>query len=136
MAIEVSLYPDSDLSVGVVVKTITGKDLEEAITLFEPLTNKMLWLFQKVDASLLEPEKLINLARLVRSREDQRPEGKTCLLFRSDLGVGLGRMYQTHTQLEDSPVEYRVCRTIEEAAAWLELSLDPFIPASYREQTA
>ena len=53
------------------------------------------------------------------------PEGvrpKTAIVAPTDAAFGLARMYQTYRGLEAPRKDYLVCRTIEEARAWLGLS--------------
>ena len=48
-----------------------------------------------------------------------RKEGKTAIVGPKEIDYGLGRMYQTFSELEGLPYEYMVFKELEEAKDWL-----------------
>ena len=41
------------------------------------------------------------------------------MVFKSDTGYGLSRMYQAYADIEDIPIEYRAFHSFDDAMNWL-----------------
>jgi hypothetical protein len=79
-----------------------------------------------VDMSAIEqivapsPQQIAQLARISAEMDDPRRRSKFAVVAPQDLAYGLGRMYQTHRNLEShSTKEVRVFRTLSEALEYL-----------------
>ena len=107
------------------IQTITGEatfdEIARAIkTYYEGVVTKfVLWdssqaLFDKVKASEVEA-----LAAVAKRYSSCRQGGKTALVFSSDLGFGIGRMFDTHHEILASKISHASFRSREEAFKWL-----------------
>jgi hypothetical protein len=111
-----------DLTVYTVSGEFTAEQVSETIREFyagDP-TSSVLWdftaaSFEKISATVPQ-----QMAGETRVHSEVRIEGgKTALVFGSDVGYGLGRMFETFQDLQNAPVEYQTFRSLDEAHAWL-----------------
>ena len=86
-------------------------------------TRLELYDFRGVTTSRLTGEEIRTLAMVGASKNMERlPGSKTALVASSNAEYGLSRMYQLLGEFEGVSWDIEVCRTIEEAYAWLGLS--------------
>jgi hypothetical protein len=84
------------------------------------VTEKFLWDFSVADLSDITSLNLRQIINFVGKNAGARAVGKTAFVVASELGYGLGRMYELLSKIDDHPVSYNVFRNIDEAMAWLE----------------
>lgn len=83
-------------------------------------TYRVLWDFTAASFENIAstvPQQMAGVAR--QHSEVQVEGGMTALVFDSDVGFGLGRMFETFQDLQNAPVEYRTFRSRDDALAWL-----------------
>jgi hypothetical protein len=70
----------------------------------------------------ITPDHVINLCKYAKSRAngEGRVNGKTALVGSSDLQFGIGRMFETYSEMEESSIKVSVFRSMEKALCWLE----------------
>lgn len=70
----------------------------------------------------ITPDHVINLCKYAKSRANGsgRVNGKTALVGSSDLQFGIGRMFETYSEIEESSIKVSVFRSMEKALSWLE----------------
>ena len=85
-------------------------------------TEHLLLDFRKSSLDSITPEHLGNLCRYATSRAngEGRVNGKTALVGSKDLKFGIGRMFETYSEMEGSAVKVSVFRSMEKALSWLE----------------
>ena len=83
------------------------------------VTELILWDFSKADISKITNEEFQKIANEVKKVSNTRAGGKTALVFSQDIGFGLGRMYETFSDISNMPFGYRSFRSISEAKHWL-----------------
>ncbi len=120
--IESSLDSTRDLTMYTVNGEFTAEQVSETIREYyagNP-THRVIWdftaaSFEKIAATV--PQQMADVAR---QHSEVRVEGaKTALVFGSDAGFGLGRMFETFQELQNAPVAYRSFRSRDEALDWL-----------------
>lgn len=114
------------LTVRTVTGTITSAELLAAIQSFcaGPATPLLLWDVRAADLSALAADDVRLIARTVSGPAGSRAGGKTALVFASDLGYGLGRMFDSYVDAGGPDVEYRSYRSLPEALTWLGVPAD------------
>lgn len=84
-------------------------------------TLNTLWDFSSADISSFDADQIRRVIFHSKQYLERRAGGKTAYVVSSDFGFAIGRMYDTFTELEESPVLYRVFRDSKEAIEWLEV---------------
>ncbi len=79
-------------------------------------TSRILWNFLRADLRLLTHADIVEFAAINAKYVDLRVGGKTAMVFASDLGYGIGRMYE---QYHDERIEHRSFRDLKEAMDWI-----------------
>lgn len=79
-----------------------------------------LWDLRRCSMIHLQPEELRRIADAVRAASGRRQEGHTVFIATEDADFGMLRMYTAYAEMEGVPATYHVCRTMEEAVAWLQ----------------
>jgi len=67
----------------------------------------------------LKADELRRIADAVRSHSAERRGSRTVFVRDDDAGYGMLRMYTAYAEMEGVPANYFVCRTMDEALAWL-----------------
>lgn len=78
---------------------------------------------REVEASDVTTEAIRQVAGAFRSQDKTHYETRVALVAASDLGFGLGRMYQAFR--DDAPIHLQVFRELEKALAWLGIERVP-----------
>ena len=83
------------------------------------VTALILWDFSEADIGDVPMDHLKELAVAARRKADVRRGGKSALVFSRDVDFGLGRMFETLSEIEKTPVLYNSFRDISKAISWL-----------------
>jgi len=112
---------NEDLTIVIVTGVLEADRVVNEIERFyssEPTIN-VLWDLSGSRFDEITQDDVQRIATTSRKLASRRERGKTALVFSADLGFGLGRMFGTLQEVEDSPVQHRSFRSLEEAMAWL-----------------
>jgi hypothetical protein len=82
-------------------------------------TVDVLWDLSMAGFEKISSADVRRIAQVTRRHAEKRELGKTALVFSAEEGYGLGRMFGILQDVEDSPVQYRSFRSMDEADAWL-----------------
>lgn len=110
-----------NLTLNIVSGSFSADDVIAALDRFysgEP-TPHVLWDFSNADFDEITSDDVRRMSEFSRMHEAKRAHGKTALVFSADVGYGLGRMFGTLQEVDESPVQHRSFRTMEEAMVWL-----------------
>jgi len=83
------------------------------------ITKNTLWDFTKADMSKITTGEYRDIANVAAKFAHLREGGKAALVLPKDLSYGLGRMFETFSEIENIPYEIRSFRGIDEAREWL-----------------
>ena len=125
--VETQVDRERDLTTYTVSGDFTAEQIGQAIRDFydgQP-TTRVLWDFTAAtfdNISAHVPQQMAGASQ--QHIEGRKHGGKTALVFSSDVGYGLGRMFETFRGLQDSHVAYSTFRSREKALQWLETDLD------------
>jgi hypothetical protein len=125
--IETHIDRENDLTVYSVSGGFTAEQVGQAIEDFyagEP-TIRVLWDFTEAtfeNISATVPQQMAGASR--QHAGERQSGGKTAMVFTTDVGYGLGRMFESMRISQESHVAYRTFRSREEAMLWLESDLD------------
>jgi len=114
-----------DIDRQLTIHTITGEVLSDEIshkikTYCESgPTEFVLWDFSKAALSKTTLSQVDIFIALTKRYSNLRKRGKTALVFSSDLGFGLGRVFDIHLDLLGSNIPYMTFRSKELALKWL-----------------
>lgn len=119
--IETVIEYELDLTTHVVSGSILTSELIDKITEYYTATptNLLLWDFSLATFRNIKSTEVEVLSNISRQFSHLRKDGKTALLFASDEGFGLGRMYDSHKELDDAGYQYMSFRTKRETLRWL-----------------
>ncbi len=121
---------DQDLMIRVVTGEVSVAELIAALDQYyrKPggdFARLMLWDFREATLNSIETSDLRQITEVSAQYSFLRPDGKTALVVSSELGFGLGRMYDIGHDIKNSNVSRRVFRSMPEALSWLGVSLAP-----------
>ncbi len=120
--IETQLDRERDITIFTVQGDFTAQQASEVIAVFydgEPTTH-VLWDFSDAtfgNISAGVPQQIAGVAQ--QHTDMSRPGGKTALVFTTDIGFGLGRMFGTFRELQGAATQYRTFRSRDDAERWL-----------------
>jgi hypothetical protein len=120
-----SINTTIDDSLQFTIHTIKGKvSPEEIIDKIKTYskngpTELVLWDFSKADLSNIKFEHVETCISLASQYLNHRNSGKTALVFSSDVGYGLGRIFETRIDIIDSKIPYMTFRNKKDALKWL-----------------
>ena len=83
------------------------------------ITQFILWDFTEANITKIPLKEFKIIAHEVKTRSCAMMGGKTALVFRGDVGYGIGRMFEAFTEFEGVKSEYRSFRNTREAKEWL-----------------
>jgi hypothetical protein len=116
-----------DAAAGVIIHTVVGDlgidDVQQAFALRSSHPDYhpemcVLWDLSQANASRISTDEIRRLAQRNKSRVKKTGIGyKVAFVAPRDIEYGLSRMYEMFS--DETPVENRVFRTIEEARLWL-----------------
>ncbi len=124
--IEVEVDLERDITIITVTGAVTRDQVSKTIQDYyeSHATKHVLWDFSAGDfknISGTDPQQLAGVSQQFMALS--RQGGKTALVFASDIGFGLGRMFETFRSLQDSDVTYGTFRSREKAMEWLDTDL-------------
>lgn len=119
--IETRLLGTHDLTLRIARGPLTAEEILAALRSYYsgPVTSLLLWDARDADLSALTGQDIRSIVDTVSGYLDPRAGGKTALVFTSDLGFGLGRMFDAYLESALTKVENRSFRSLPEALAWL-----------------
>jgi hypothetical protein len=115
----------NDLSLQLTIHTITGEvspeEISNKIKTYSESgpTEFVLWDFSKAELSKITFSHVETFIALTKQYSSYRKRGKTALVFSSNLGFGLGRIFDTRLELMESKIPYMTFRSKEDALKWL-----------------
>ena len=107
--------------------TITARGKITATTLMKwisgyyagTVTNFHLWDFTEADLSEITLEESRQILVTIKAKNHSRPDSKSALVFSSDLMLGLGKNFESYSNIDNAPVYFRSFLDMEEAKKWL-----------------
>ena len=121
--IETSINKDADLTIQTVTGKISAKEISNAIENYFKgvLTKLVLWDFTNADLSSIKSIEIQDIVDVTKKYLNLRPVGKTAMVFSSDLGFGMGRMYGTKQEItKPDNISYMSFRDKGKALNWLQ----------------
>ena len=89
------------------------------------VTALILWDETEADLSALDAVALRDLVRRAKRMSGDRRGGKGAVVYANPLEYGIGRMFQTFTEMEGLPYEVQSFQSFDEARKWLALDTPP-----------
>jgi len=123
--IDTQIDTQKDLTIQIVTGEITAQEIIAAIESYYQgvATRLILWDISQASLKKIRSEEVAQVAKLTQKYSRLRERGKTALLFSSELGFGLGRMYDINQDVERSELTHMSFRNRDEALAWLGVAL-------------
>ena len=125
MPITSKIDQSSQLTMHITTGEISSNDIIRVIESFykEKPTKNVIWDFRDADPDALlsfSYNELKDIVIFTKQHWELRRSGKTALVVSTDLGFGLGRMYDTLAEIENLSHSVQVFRCMDEAMKWLE----------------
>lgn len=119
--IDVSIDREKDLTVFTVTGALTADEIIEcALEYYEKQPTKLvLWDASFGSVHNITSGEFRRIARAMKRLTSMRAGGKTAFVGEYDVDFGMGRMYETYSEIEQLPVVYRTFRSRDEAERWL-----------------
>lgn len=120
--IETSFDQKNNLTIHKVEGQITAKEIKEKIETYyagESITKNTLWDFTQADISNICANEYLGLVNMTKVFAHLRKEGKTALVISDNVDYGIGRMYETLSEMEELSYEIRIFRGTKKAENWL-----------------
>lgn len=110
-----------ELTIQTVAGVVTANEIAQAIESYYAAqsTRMILWDFTDADVGLITGTDVHALVALTRRFSARRPGGKTAMVFSSELGFGLGRMFDIQQDSATAPISHASFRDRKEALDWL-----------------
>ncbi|MCJ7773604.1 MAG: hypothetical protein MUP22_10795 [Desulfobacterales bacterium] len=122
--IETFIDKQKDLTIITLTGEITTDEIIQKIEKYysKDVTKLILWDFSEASLIKITSEEVQKIALLTKKYSEIRKGGKTTLVFVSDLGFGLGRVFEISKDIEGSMVARMIFRDKQEALQWLSSS--------------
>jgi len=119
--IETTVDLEKDLTMYVVNGHLSADEIIEKVIVYytEHPTKLVLWAMADAFTSGISTGEIEKIILTAKKYSGSRKEGKTAIVGPKEIDYGLGRMYQTFSELEGLPYEYMVFKELEEAKDWL-----------------
>ena len=119
--IETSIDIDRQLTIHTVTGEVLSDEIAHKIKSYNESgpTKFILWDFSKAILNKITSSQIKAFVTLTMQYANLRKGGKTALVFSSDLGFGLGRVYDSHQELAESEIPHMTFRSKELALNWL-----------------
>lgn len=120
--IETHSNKELNLTIHTVSGEVTAKELILEVETYYHLgeaTRLILWDFSEASLTAITSKDVTWIAKHTSQYAGERIGGKTALVFSSDLGFGLGRMYDIRQDIEKSQLAHMCFRSRQEAMEWL-----------------
>ena len=113
---------DNKITIFRVTGTMIYDQIIDEITQFyeDDFTDHVIWDLSNADVKNLSSDEVGKIVSHTKEFGHLRDNCKTAFVMSSSLAYGLGRMYDTLTQVADHPVKNGLFRNFEEAVAWIE----------------
>ena len=85
----------------------------------EGYTEKVLWNLSGASLANITPDEVRLVSQAIGRNTKQEYNIRTALVFTSDAGFGLGRMFETFSDIEKVPNVFKSFRNLADAAQWL-----------------
>lgn len=110
-----------DLTIQTVTGEITAEEIINKIKEYYTgkTTSHILWDFSNASLGKISPEDIQKIVSLTKEFSHFRRDGKTAMVFSSQLGFGLGRMYDILHDVGKSKVTHKAFLDNESAMKWL-----------------
>ena len=121
MPIKVHIDKSKDLTVFTVKGLLSFDDAMPVVKAFydgSP-TKHVIWDMTDTTEVQFTSEEVIKIATFGPRTEGKRELGKTALVAQKDILFGLSRMFETHSDMVNSPYPVMVFRSMEQAYKWL-----------------
>lgn len=114
----------NDLKIHYFHGMVDGDEIIESIRndLHGTRASRVIWEFSEADMERFGIDKLRQVLAMGKVLAEARQTGKTAIVVPQDLSFGLGRMYETLTEIERFTTPTRAFRTLAEALVWLGIS--------------
>lgn len=122
--IEVLVDNQNDLSVYTVKGKVNAQDILMEIEAYikGAHSTRVLWDFTSARLERISNEDSHTILQAAKKFGKNVKEGKVAMVFSHDLGFGMGRMFETLSEIEHYTFEFNTFRTIEDARTWLGIS--------------
>ncbi len=119
--IEVVIDSKKQLSIYTITGNISDEELAEEVELFyrNNPTPLVLCDFRDSDVSNLSNEFFLKILYISKKYEHKRKAGKTAFVVSNDISFGLGRMYQSYSEIYELPIISRIFKDFDQAKEWL-----------------
>jgi hypothetical protein len=119
--IETSIDIDRQLTIHIVKGELSYDEIYQKVMTYNESgpTKFILWDLTDASLSSLQAYQVGSLAQLTRQYSSLRKGGKTVLVVSSDLGFGLGRMFDTHHDILASDIPHMTFKNKELALKWI-----------------
>ncbi|RPI02566.1 MAG: hypothetical protein EHM64_13780 [Ignavibacteriae bacterium] len=119
--IDTNIDTNHQLTIHTIVGEVLAEEISDKIRTYSESgpTNYVLWDFSRAVLDKIKSHDVEIFISLTSQYASYRKGGKTALVFSSDLGFGLGREFDTYTDLKESRIPYMTFRRKEDAIKWL-----------------
>ena len=119
--IETNLDENNNLTSYIVQGTLLPDQIIATIHEFysEKPTKYVLWNFSQAQIAQISNNDIKEIVKIVTKCADRNIVLKTALVFSEDGAFGLGRMFETLAELEETPQQFMSFRNIDDAYKWL-----------------
>lgn len=119
--IETTSHRSKNLTIFTARGTLTANDFRESTVNYYAgeVTPLILWDLTHAEVSAITTDEIRDLALLAKQVSTRREGGKTAFVFGRPFDFGLGRMFESYTEIENMPFTFRPFLTTVEARAWL-----------------
>ena len=120
--IETSTDCPKDLTIHTVKGDVNAEEIIQRIKEYNTgeVTLRVIWDYSDAIIEDSSNEKLRSVLAAAGKYNEARKGGKAALVSSGDLLFGLERMYETLSEIRNSPVEHRAFRNMEDAKEWIE----------------
>lgn len=84
------------------------------------LTQNTIWDFTDADGRHITSDEIQKIASHTKEFGHLRENGKTAFIISSSLAYGLGRMYDSLSQVLNHPVKHGIFRSFDDAISWVQ----------------
>jgi len=119
--IETNLEEGSNLTSYIVQGTLLADQIIDAIHEFysEKPTKYVLWNFSQALIAHISNSDIQEIVKIVTKYADRNIVLKTALVFSEDGAFGLGRMFESLAEMEETPQHFATFRNADDAYKWL-----------------
>jgi hypothetical protein len=102
-------------------KMLFEQVIDEITQFYEKgLTQNTVWDFTGADGRHITSDEIQKIASHAKGFGHLRENGKTAFVISSSLAYGLGRMYDSLSQVFNHPVKHGIFRSFDDAISWVQ----------------